>query len=256
MDHTGIGDIKQFDLEGNRIGLLFTSGEFRVKDGIPGTWTTLGASGIRAFQLQRDLIGMVTDDGILQVKSGIAGAWRSTEAYSGLTQFRLLVDVPVPPKRIIASDFDSIQTACQGNTAPNKDCYPGVESSFLEPVYGRYCGPDRPADSTWANSQGSIDGMDELCNHRYRFKAWYPEVDDELSLMGPCVLRYGIYYGRLTKDGALLADGSSSSATWDAAWAQAHMAHLKEALDVHWAYTAFGCGTQLTDFTTKTASKN
>ena len=245
------GDIKQFDLEGNRIGLLFASGEFRVKDGIPGTWTILGASGIRAFQLQRDLIGMVTDAGILQVKTGIAGAWQSTAAYSGLTQFRLLVDVPVPPKRIMASAFDSIQTACQGDTLPHKDCYPAIESGLPVPVYGRYCGAGRPADADWAGRAGSTDGLDELCNHHDHVQTWYPESIG----LGACVLRYGIYYGRLTKDGALLADGSSPSATWDAAWAQAHMDHLKEALDVYWGFTS-GCALTLTAFTTNTASKN
>ena len=66
-------------------------------------------------------------------------------------------------------------------------------------------------------------------------------------------LEYGIYYGRLTKDGALLADGSFSEAAWNAAWAQAHMAHLKDALDVYWDCTV-AC--PLTDFTTNTASKN
>ena len=80
-------NVERFQLEDNRIGVLTTTGAFMVRDGLTGAFSVLGASGVAAFQLEGNRIGILKDDGDLMVKDGIQGAW--TTVTTSVKEFQL-----------------------------------------------------------------------------------------------------------------------------------------------------------------------
>ncbi|MBX3703287.1 MAG: Ig-like domain-containing protein [Steroidobacteraceae bacterium] len=246
--------IRQYELEGNRIGVLFESGVFQVKDGISGAWTQLASSGVREFQLQGNRIGILRDDGVLRIKSGIFGEWDNTPAYgAGVTQFRLKVDVPVPPYRTTPALYSQKQQQCiDFDDATDNDCYHVSAFAVPVPYYGWYCGQGRPAEfqDIIRNTNLILDSFDAICRHHDTVGAWYPGAGGFGSgdMFASCIVRYGLRHGRLTRDGGLLANGYSDQSTWDNAWSGAGMFNLKDAMDNYFTYTA-GCNeSNLADF--------
>lgn len=240
---------REVALAGDVIGVLMEDGSFRAKEGINGTWALLVAGGVREIQLQGDLVGYLSESGSLAVKQGINGGWRSTGVIAGdITQFRLLVDVPLPPDRITPAEYTGEQAECAADTG-GADCT-SPWAFGLVPVYGRYCGDDIPADADWqqAEDSGPIDPLDTLCRHHDFAGSWYPEA---IGAAG-CIVRYGLHYSRLTQDGELLTHGDDSKAGWDAGWGNL-MPNLKDAIDAYFDYTNT-C--PLTDFIENTASQN
>lgn len=69
------GDAIDFDLSGNRIGVLYGPGALRVKEGIHGAWTDLASSGVVDFRLEGNHIAVLRDDGSFYAKEGITGPW-------------------------------------------------------------------------------------------------------------------------------------------------------------------------------------
>ena len=88
MTILALGMAVDFQLEGNRIGVLLEGGVFKVKDGTHGPWSTLAASGAVAFKLDGNLIGVFHEDGRLRVKRGISGPWHLLDD-SGIVSFDL-----------------------------------------------------------------------------------------------------------------------------------------------------------------------
>lgn len=255
------GGIARFDLEGSRLGVLYGNGRFAVKDGVSGTWTELAQSGAVDFQLQKDLIGMLMDDGRLWIKKDPQGAWAKTSAMSGpVSQFRLLVDVPVAPARTTPASYDQNVIDCAANVG-GVDCVSPWQVALPAPYYGRFCGAGRPSDAQWsaAVALGPLDAMDALCyHHDNAFGAgWYVNEVDSVGngATGSCVVRYGIANSKLTMNGVLLTSGTDSQADWDAGWGN-YMPRLKSVLDAYWSWTSDCTDQMLADFTAVTASDN
>jgi uncharacterized protein YjdB len=74
-----LATVRDFQLEGNRIGALHGDGQLRVKDGTHGGWTTI-ATEVAAFSLEGNRIGALHTDGTFRVKEGITGAWTTLAA--------------------------------------------------------------------------------------------------------------------------------------------------------------------------------
>ena len=242
--------LRQYELSAQRIGTLTEAGRFRVKDGIHGGWTVLSQSTATAIHLQGNRIGVVDTAGVLLIKSGISGGWTRTKPLgTGVTQFRLIVDNPVPPKRTTPSDYQGGQQDCIDMTSSTIDCYPEIRFAFPVSYYGVFCGGGRPYVTNEAFIFGSIDSFDETCAHHDKIQSWYPEwhlalteegISNALNFTGSCIVRYGIHHGRLTLNGVLLADGRTSNDEWNDAWSGAGMYNLWDALYYYKAYTA-GC---------------
>jgi len=238
--------LAQFEILGSRVGIHLASGQFRVTDNINGAWTELAGSDVREFQLQENLIGYVRDsDGMLRIKEGINGVWNNSEDVYGanVTQFRLVVDVPSPPFRTTPASYLTNQQFCINEQAradnPN-NCY--HVSGFDLPVsnYGFYCGQGRPTEFLYAAvNQPPIDSLDENCKHHDLIESWYSESQDGFDgdVFGACIVRYGIVYGRLTRDGVLLTHGGDTEGGWEAGWSGSNMGNLKDALDNYFTHT-------------------
>lgn len=249
-----------------RIGTLFESGTFRVRDDLDGTWFKLVDSGAQQIQLQENYIGFVAADGTLKIKEGVSGAWRSTPAYGpGVGQFRLVVDVPVPPARTTPtgdtptivgaapSSYTASQQACTDDRAAGHECYPIAEDDFPVSLYGRFCGDGVPSTSEWpwAERSGPMDSLDALCLHHdmsYDNGDWYPEAEDQFRQA--CVVRYGIENAKLTRDGQVLAEGTSE---WNAVWNR--MPRLKNAVDRYVGHVSICIPANLQGFTEATAAR-
>lgn len=80
--------VTAFRLEGNRIGARHADGSFRVKDGINGGWTVLASGGVADFHLEGNRIGVRMADGDFRVKDGIHGTW-TLLANGNAADFRL-----------------------------------------------------------------------------------------------------------------------------------------------------------------------
>ena len=233
--------IRQFELNDNRIGILFESGEFRVKSGIHGAWTVMATEGVQSFQLQAHLIGMLRTDGSLRIRNMDNGRENVTTAYgAGVTQYRLYVSNPVPPHRTTPATYNAGQSRCRGMRG-DPDCYHVTAFALPAPYYGIYCGLGRPTgDDFWGTvgSKAAIDGMDQMCLHHDLKGSWYSGHDDtEGEWDATCIVRYSLEYGRLTRNGALVAHGDSSWDEWDAAWSRAGMTNLWDSLNAYWSAT-------------------
>ena len=259
--------LRQYELSGERIATLTEDGRFRAKNGIHGTWRVLAASGARAIHLQDGDVGYVDDAGILRVRTGIEPnappgpefVWLASQPQgAGVTQFRLIVDNPVAPRRTTHETYEQGNFRCRGvnlnhNSDPvanPNDCYLRVDLGLHVPYYGVFCGGGRPEHTGKAFGVGSINAFDEACVHHDTVTLWYPQwwhyvifdlgYSDTHDLTGSCIVRYSIRHSRLTRDGVLLVDGFAEKAPWDAAWAGADMHNLWEAIDNYWNYT-FSC---------------
>jgi hypothetical protein len=244
------GGVLDWQVAGGRyFGLVDGAGKFWAKDGIHGAWAVLATSGVREIRLERDLVGYLSESGSLAVKQGIHGIWRSTGPVAGnITQFRLLVDVPVPPARTTPASYATKQAECAADLG-GAPCTSPWEFGAV-PIYGRYCGLGIPADEYWdaAEDAGPIDALDVACRHHDFAGPWYPEAPG----FAACIVNYAVNYSRLTQNGVLLTHGEDSQANWDAAWGNM-MPNLKSAVEAYFDYTD-QC--PLTDFTEDTASQN
>jgi hypothetical protein len=233
--------IRQFELNDNRIGILFESGEFRTKNGIHGAWTVHATEGVQSFQLQAHLIGMLMNDGQLRVRNVNNGALNSTEAYgAGVTQYRLIVDNPLPPHRTTPASYSAGQNRCR-EMEGDPNCYHVTGFALPAPYYGVYCGWMRPTGNDfWGTirDEAPIDGLDQMCLHHDLKGYWYSgheAMDSEAEQT--CIVRYGLEHGRLTRNGAVIAHGDSSWDEWDAAWEGASMRNLWDGLNNYWTAT-------------------
>lgn len=255
--------LRQYELSGERIATLSEDGRFRARNGIFGPWRSLAETGARAIHLQGSRVGYVDDAGVLRVMTGIDGDdWLASQPQgAGVTQFRLIVDNPVPPERTTPEMYRQENLRCvdlnnthydppdTNNPNPN-NCYYQLVLAVPASYYGVFCGGGRPVNMPRAIQQGSINGFDEACAHHDNIEQWYAEWYDYLifdfptvnyrDLSGSCVVRYAIYHSRLTKDGRLLADGRSSLADWNESWSLAGMYQLWNALNYYWDLT-FSC---------------
>ena len=254
------GGVRDFQLEGNRIGLWHDDGVFRVKDGIHGAWTILADDGLSAFQLQEDFIGILTNEGVLRVKKSIHGGWRETGKFgTGVTQFRLAVDVPSPPVRTTPDTSVStaeVKSYANGQEACNKNqpvnCQTPIASAFPADWYGRFCGKNNPSDAEFwiAMGAGPIDSLDYICQHHDRAAGWYP--DETVTFTQACIVRYGLFHGRLTRNGKLLTAGT---AVWNAVWNR--MPVFRDAVASYTNNEASYCSDDdLPEFTANTAAQH
>lgn len=257
--------IRQYELEGDRIGILFESGVFQAKDGIHGPWFVIATEDVREFQLQGNRVGVLLQNGMLRVKVGLSPAnfFSDTDANgSGVTQFRLVVSVPVPPFRTTNAYYDTRQAQCRNyDQSTGNDCYHVPHFDLPVSNYGWFCGAGRPENFhaiMSAHLAQLTDGLDALCRHHDVMDTWYPGARAFWSgnWAGGCIVRYGLVNSRLTRNGVLLADGSSSNATWNAAWESVGMVNLKDSLDNYFDHTAGCTDASLRSFTEHTASQN
>ena len=240
------GGIADFQVHGNRIAVIRDDGAFLAKDDVNAAWSTLASGGTARVALDGDFILHLRTDGAVRIKRGLHGAWSAAATVSGeVTQLDPIVRRPVAPIRLARADYADAQTLCVQNTG-GAYCYPKIEDTWrAAPLYGRFCGDDRPTDEDWehANNFGPMDPMDYLCLHHDHAppngSGWY--FWDE-SIAHRCVVHHGIHNGRLTENGQLLAVGGhyeTDRTRWDDAWA-GRMANLKEALEVYYDQTS-GC---------------
>lgn len=261
------GGVRQFAFSGDRIAIVLPNGELRAKDGINGTWTTLATTDVREIQLHGNMIGMLTHSGALWIKEGVQGAWRIADPQGDtVTQFRVLVDVPIAPVRITQSGYLAKLAECDVDSG-GAVCYSPPKDGVADVVtlYGRFCGSGHPQDFVAAVNMGPIDGLDALCWHHDNVDrvvgggTWYSEIADHEK---PCIVYYGLYHSELRRNGVLLATGSvwiNDSTVWNAAWGN-EMTHLQDAVARYFSHTSgavFTCSqAQLIDFMLKTAAKN
>jgi hypothetical protein len=252
--------IRQFELNDNRIGILFESGEFRVKDGIHGAWTVLATQGVQSFQLQAHLIGMLTNEGNLRIKNVSNGKTQDTQAYgAGVTQYRLIIDNPLPPHRTTPASYNAGQSRCRAMSG-DPDCYHVTGFALPAPYYGVFCGLGRPTgDDFWGTVGGKapIDGLDQMCLHHDLKAYWYVgHHDTEGEWDATCIVRYGLEYGRLTRNGSLIAHGDSSWAEWNSAWEGASMRNLWDGLNNYWTATDVCSDSMLAQFDAATDAQH
>jgi hypothetical protein len=225
--------VDDLQLDGDRIAILFEGGDLRAKDTVDGPWTVLSTNASR-FVLQGDYIGVLTKDGELWFKIGLDGPWSTVEPAGTATQFLPVADVPVPPARTTAASYTEAQEKC---TLDGPRCEPVSGTGPVVPSYGRFCGAGRPLDPDWewahGPNGGPVDAFDALCMHHANATSWYPEVEE--GLLDACIMRYGLAYARLTRDGTVIEAGN-------VAYEQImdEMSNLRDAITSYEAYTA-GC---------------
>lgn len=262
--------VEDLQLDGDRIAMLFEGGDLRAKDGVNGPWTLLSTSA-SAHVLQGDYIGMLTEDGELWFKIGLDGPWSEVVPVGNVTQFLPVADVPVPPARTTVADYAGPRNPCAGldehawhcpvSYAEAQEacvddgsrCKPVSESAMPAPYYGRFCGDDRPLelDWDWANGPdgGPIDAVDALCLHQDHAESWYPEATD--NSLDACIMRYGLMYGRLTRDGTVILPGTATYAD-----TMNEMGNLWGAIENDYWYTEGCTAEQLDDFVQVTRAKH
>lgn len=218
--------VEALELEGDRVAIQFEGGDLRARDGVEGPWTILSTAS-RRFALRGDTIGMLTEDGELWFKTGLDGEWATIAPSGPVTDWLPFVRVPVPPARTAVVDPAAFRAPCAGldtwmcptvyadsRQACVEDgdrCAPAPEPASPFPVYGRFCGADRPLETDWdwaiGPHAGPIDAFDALCMHADRASIWYPNADP--SHVEACIIRYGLTFARLTRDGDALEPGTS-----------------------------------------------
>ncbi len=204
------GGFQKYQLDGNRIGALRSNGSFYVKEGLQGAWITLASSGATDFHLHRNRIGVVLNGNRIRIKTGAPSApWGTDQTLTGtVTQFHAAVAVPMPPYRTTPASYQTLLAGCQADCV--RDAYIPFEWLTIPvPFYGRNCGHGRPAVG---KSAESVDGMDYLCYHHDRQTGWYGHATGSIAndFGGACIVRYGLLNARLTRDGTVLAQGSSA----------------------------------------------
>ena len=131
-------------------------------------------------------------------------------------------------------------------------CLTSAESADPVPEYGRFCGVGRPleADWEWATGPdgGPMDAFDALCMHVDYGSLWYPEVEGEVS--EACILRYGLTFARLTRDGVVLPPESA-----DYIETMGRMGNLSAAMANDAGYVAACDDDQLDEFVEATRAK-
>lgn len=221
--------VEAMQLEGDRIAIQFEGGDLRARDGIDGPWTILSTDS-RRFALDGDSISMLTEDGELWFRSGLEGEWAETAPDGTVTEWLPVIRVPVPPARTVVDGFSGPLASCAGIDAwmcptayaesqqacldDGARCKPVAEAASPLPAYGRFCGPGRPLEADWAWATGPdvgpIDAFDALCMHADYADAWYPSADP--STVEACIIRYGLTFGRTTRDGVALDPGTGAHA--------------------------------------------
>jgi len=225
--------VDDLQLDGDRIAILFEGGDLRAKDTADGPWTVLSTNASR-FVLQGDYIAVLTKDGELWFKIGLDGPWSMVEPAGTATQFLPVADVPVPPARTTAASYVEAQERC---TLDGPRCEPISGAGPAVPSYGRFCGAGRPLDPDWdwahGPDGGPIDALDALCMHHTHATSWYPEVEE--GSLDACIMRYGLAYARLTRDGTVIGAGNAAYEE-----IMDEMSNLRDAITSYGAYTA-GC---------------
>ena len=260
--------VEDIELEGDRIAMLLEGGELRAKDEVDSDWTVLSTD-VSLYVLQGDRIGIATRDGELWLKRGLEGPWTTVTLAGSVSQLLPIADVPVPPARTTATDYDGARAPCAGVGEHAWQCptsYAEAQHACVEdgarckasselalpvPYYGRFCGADRPLASDWdwalGPDGGPMDAFDALCMHLDQTASWYPEVEDSPA----CIVRYGLTYARLTRDGALIEPGT---ATYEEIMAK--MGNLAEAMASDDGYTANCSSEDLDAFIETTRAKH
>jgi hypothetical protein len=253
----GADDILQFELERDRVAFL-TSGDQLVTydSGLDGVGAGSSARGAREFQLQGDMMGWLTGDGRLEVREG-DGPFVSSQPIPGeVSQFRLLAHVPHPPVRTFVEDYVGALANCDPDGVTGCVSPPYLNAAV--PLYGRFCGKDWPESWTGAHAAGPIDGLDALCHHHDHAGRWYGLGGDwwelDVHVEAACVVRWGLHNSRLTRDGAILAEGRDGWSAWDAAWGS-NMPNLKDAVDRYLEITAICGDDRLSGFDRDTAAE-
>jgi hypothetical protein len=221
--------VEDVQLDGNRISVLFEGGDLRAKDGLEDPWTVLSTNASR-YVVQGDYTGMLTKDGGLLFRTGLDGPWTSVEPVGTVGQFRPVANVPVPPARTTATEYVGPRAPCAGTAGHSWRCPSGYAESQRDcaedgsrcesvlalsspaPHYGRFCGAGRPLGPDWnwalGPSGGPMDVFDALCMHHDFASIWYPELAGSSS--DACIVRYGVKYARLTRDGTVIEPGSAA----------------------------------------------
>ncbi len=262
--------VDDLQLAGDRISVLFEGGDLRAKDGFADPWTVLSTSA-RRYVLQGDYIGMLSRDDELMFRIGLDGPWSKVDTTGTVTQFLPVADVPVPPARTTAAEHEGPRSPCAGIAGDGWNCpnsYAEAQQACADdgarcesvsdlsspvPHYGRFCGVDRPLapDWNWAlgPSGGPMDAFDALCMHQDNAPSWYPAA--EVGSSDACIVRYGLTYARLTRDGTVIGPGSVA---YDEMMNQ--MPHLRDAIANDDWYTAGSTPEQLDDFIVATRAKH
>jgi hypothetical protein len=251
--------VRQFVLEGALTGVLFASGEFRVHNAVDGAWRVFATGGVREIQIQGERIGALIDNPLpstdqLRVWPHIGETIPHTMGITdsaGVTQLRLIVDNPVAPFRTTTASYQAGQVRC-AELYWTPGCYPEVTFSVPAPFYGLFCGAFRPGDGEMGPAirstadgghGGPINAMDAMCMHHDVAGSWYPELPSGLGSYNPsqsCVVKYALRHGTLTRDGEVIATGSTGPIEWAIAWAGAGMPLMRQALDDYFVFTD-GC---------------
>jgi len=220
--------VQDLQLDGNRIAVQFEVGDLRATDDLDEPWIVLATTPTR-FLLQGDYIGMLRE-GELWFKIGLHDDWSKVTPTGTVTQFLPVADVPVPPARTTTADYAGPRSPCAGMVghwwhcpssypeaqqkcvADGSRCEPVSELGSPVPDYGRFCGGGRPLgpDWNWAHGPdgGPMDAFDALCMHHEHAASWYPEAED--GLFDACIVRYGLTYARLTRDGTVITPGTAT----------------------------------------------
>ena len=86
-----------------------------------------------------------------------------------------------------------------------------------------------------------MDAFDALCMHHDHAASWYPEGED--GLFDACIVRYGLTYARLTRDGTVVAPGTEAyDEIMDKMW------NLRDAITNYDLQTAGCTSAQLDEF--------
>ena len=261
--------VQDMQLDGDRIAIQFEVGDLRATDDLDEPWVVLATAPTR-FLLQGDYIGILRE-GELWFKVGLHDDWSEVTPAGTVTQFLPVADVPVPPARTTPADYTGPRHPCAGIVGDSWQCpigYPDAQQRCIQdgarcepvsepssqvPDYGRFCGADRPAgpDWNWAHGPdgGPMDSFDALCMHQAHAASWYPETED--GLLDACIVRYGLTFSRLTRDGTVISPGT---AAYDEIMNE--MKNLRDATaDDEW-YNANCSSDQLEEFIAATRAKH
>jgi hypothetical protein len=261
--------VQDLQLDGERIAIQFEVGDLRATDDLDEPWIVLATTPTR-FLLQGDYIGILRE-GELWFKVGLHGDWSKVTPAGTVTQFLPVADVPVPAARTTPADYTGPRQPCAGIVGGSWDCpvaYPEAQQRCVQdgarcepvaepsspvPAYGRFCGADRPADPDWnwalGPDGGPMDSFDALCMHQDHGASWYPEAEG--GLLDACIVRYGLTFSRLTRDGTVISLGT---AAYDDIMSK--MGNLRDAAaDDEW-YSANCTSDQLEEFIEATRAKH
>ena len=94
------------------------------------------ASGVRRMQLQENYIGAVFENEF-GIKDGIDGEWRFRPIVADdVTQFRVIVDVPVPPERTTPNRYTNRRIECDEDVADGQKCVQqGARRGLIDTAY-------------------------------------------------------------------------------------------------------------------------